>query len=1256
MIDHDDDNFAGTDRFLVLRRIGAGGMGVVYEAHDQQRNERVALKTLPLVHAEALYYLKQEFRALSDFVHPNLVTLHELFAVDGQWFFTMELIRGVNFLEYVGAADRPVPSKASTAVYVIPSEEGRSETVPYGLRDATPDGRSGVAALKRPPATPAQVARLRAALAQLVEGVNALHASGKLHRDIKPSNVLVTPEGRVVLLDFGLVTELEQNPLGPGLEHEVAGTLAYMAPEQAGGGRLTPASDWYAVGVMLYEALTGRRPYAGDRIQVLRDKQTADPPPPREVAPGVPEDLNCLCVHLLRRRPEDRPPGREILRRLSVQPAGPTAVPGRSPFVGRDQHLAALHDAYQAVRQGRAVTVYVRGRSGVGKSLLVQRFLEDVLRQDEAVVLAGRCYERESVPYKALDSLVDALSRYLGRLPDEESVELLPPDVPALARLFPVLRRVAVVSLALRRRFDIPDPQQLRRRAFGALRELLTRLGRRKALVLAIDDLQWGDVDSAALLSDLLRPPDPPVLLLLGSYRSEYAGTSPCLRALLETGPGTDRRELAVEPLAPAEARRLALELLGGAGPAGRERAEAVARESGGLPYFVHELVQHLRGGAELAGRPAGGEVTLDEVLWQRVLGLPPAARRLLEVVAVSGRPLRQGDAYRAGELAGEERAALAVLRAGHLVRSTGPDERDEVETYHDRIRETVAARLAPEGLRAYHRRLAVTLEAAGAADPETLAVHFHGAAELSQAGRYYAVAADEAAEALAFDRAAKLCRLALDLRPAAGARALRTKLGNALANAGRGPEAAREYQAAAAGADPAEALELQRRAAFQYCISGHLDEGRAAFRTVLAAVGMRLPATPLRALLSLLGGRALLRLRGLRFRERDAAQVRPRDLTRIDIMRSVAVGISAMDPLCGAGFQARSLLLALRAGEPLRIALALSWEAAHSALSGGPARRRTERLLEEAQALARRLDHPHALGMARLAAGIHEFFIGRFPRSREFCEQAEGIFRDRCTGVMWELDTAHAFGLWSLVYMGELAQLRRRFQVLYKEAQERGDRYDAANLGTQIGSVVRLAAGDVAGARELLREVMAHWTQEGFNIQHLSGLYGRIYTDLYTGDAATAWERIPRMWSECRKSLLLRIQHIRIDVLQFSGRSALAVAAGAANPRPLLRAAEKYARRLERERMPWATAHARLIRAGVAAPRGDVGCAVRLLGEAAAAYDALSMGLFAAAARRRQGELTGGADGRALVAAADGWMRGQEIREPERMAMAFGV
>jgi len=1231
-------DFTGTERFEVRRRLGAGAFGAVYEVYDRVRDERVALKTLLHLEPADIYEFKREFRALADVTHPNLAALHELVSAGDVWFFTMELVPGLSFLEHV-----------------------------------------------RPPATGLDLGRLRPALRQLAEGVVALHDAGKLHRDIKPTNVLVTEAGRVVLLDFGLVTELE--PCGPhaSTAAHLIGTVAYMSPEQAANRPLAAASDWYSVGAMLHEALAGTLPFGGPAVRVLAAKQEREPPPPSRLAPGIPDDLDRLCADLLRRDPAARPDGREVLRRLAGAPAnapalavGPAVTPAVAieagprpapplPLVGRTRQLAALRDAFEATRRGRPVTAHVHGRSGMGKTALVREFTDGLVERGEAACLAGRCYERESVPYKALDSLVDSLSRHLKRVPSPEAV--LPRDIHALARLFPVLGRVEAVARAPRRGLETPDPQERRRHAFAALRGLLARLADRAPLVLLIDDLQWGDIDSAALLADLLRPPDPPVLLLLACYRTEEAETSPVLQALprprarveaagaaADAEAGADVREVVLGPLSRTEARDLARELLGedDGGDLSPDDlamvADTVARESAGNPFFVGELVQYLR-----QGPGPSAEVTLDGVIRARLRRLPEDARRLLEVVAVAGRPLPPAIAARAVDLGGAlERAAVAALRAAHLVLSRQAGEGEAIEAYHDRIREAAVASLPAARLAECHRRLATALEASGRADPEALTVHLLGAGERERAGEHAAAAAEGAAAALAFDRAVELYRLALELKPwpAEAACRLRARLGDALASAGRGADAARSYLEAAAGAGAAPALDLERRAADQLLRSGHVDEGIALIGRVLDALGLKLAPTPRRALLSLLVRRAYVRLRGLAFRERDAAAIEPAELARIDTCWSVAIGLGIVDPIRGADFQARHLLLALRAGEPYRVARGVAAEVGYAATRGGRARRRIARLRAAAEALAARAGAPHAIGFSRLSAGTAAFFLGEFRRALDVCREAEAILRERCAGVAWEVATAQLFLLWSLYYLGEVADLRARVQSLLDEAEARGDRYAATSLRIGLMSTRWLAADDPDGARRDVEEAMRSWSERGFHLQHSNDLLGRAQIDLYAGDAAGARRRIEEAWPALEGSLLLRVQHIDVVMRHLRARCALAAAAGGgAGAASLLAAAGREARAIERERMAWSDPLARLVLAGIAAVRGDPATTAAALAAAAEGFDAAGMGLYAAAARRRHGQVQGGDEGRARVAAADAWMSARDVRRPARMA-----
>jgi serine/threonine protein kinase len=1280
--------------YEILDVLGSGGMGVVYRAKDRRRGVSVAVKTMRQTDAAALYRFKHEFRALLDVSHPNLVTLHELISDGRAWFIVMELVDGETFLNHVRGGiglqgdARAGPPGLSDELPASQEPTAGPPGDPWATETGHRAGELSHGPARRHPAAAGlgaeALARLRRGLRQLAAGLEALHQAGKLHRDIKPTNVMVTRQGRVVVMDFGLVAEAARPGRDPSTEGHLVGTAGYMAPEQAAGLRVSPASDWYSVGVMLYQALTGRLPFLGQALQVLMDKQAFEPLAPRDLVVGIPEDLNALCVDLLRRDARARPSGREVLSRLgAVADDGATVAPGEPatvshgelPFVGRASHRAALDNAMAAMAQGRTVVVFVHGRSGVGKTALVETFLGGLAGQGEAVVLSGRCYERESVPYKALDSLIDALSHYLHRLPPHEAEALLPRDVAALVRVFPVLRRVDAVAAAPRRGSEAPDPQELRRRAFSALRELLARLGDRRPLVLAIDDLQWGDFDSMAVLSEILRPPDPPVLLLLACYREEDAADNAFIRAALAAPSSgsipeastVERRDLAVGPLSPDEARLLAAQLLGISGLVGDMQAEVVARESGGNPFFVAELARAVQAGRP--GRTAGGDdrgpIALDEVLWSRVTRLPDDARRLLEVVAVSGGPLGPDVAWRCLERPGDmdERATFALLRSARLVRSaSGPSRAsgEWVETYHDRVRETVVAHLAPAMLGDCHRRLARALEACGGADPEVLGMHFEGAGEPEQAAEHFARAASRAAEALAFERASALYRRALELRPAVGAdgRRLRASLGEALASAGRGAEAARTFLAACDGATVAEARELRRRAAMQFLVSGHIDQGLDALRDVLAAVGMTLPRTPRRALISLLFHRARIRLRGLTFHPRDTSEISPADLTRIDICWSAGIGLSNVDWIRGADFQARGLLLALRAGEPFRVARALAVEAAQTATAGQSARRRTARLLDTAGVLARTSDQPYALGMVALVTGVAAYLEARWRDSLAACDRAEAVFRDRCIGVPWELDTAHAYSLWALSHMGHWAELSRRFPMLINEARERGDLYAAMNLSTYILSVVRLAADEPDAALEEIRWVIGQWSGAGYHVQHNDQVWALVQIELYQGNGPAAWDRITRHWPTLARSLLLRVQFIRVAMLGLRARCALA-AASAMSPSSsaksaYFRSAARDAARLERERLPWASAQAKLIRAGLAACRGYRDEAVAHLRAASAQFRECEMGLWASVADRRLGSLLGGDEGRMLIERSDAWLAAEAVRRPDRIADQF--
>ena len=1197
-------------------------MGVVYSAFDHQRQENVALKILNANDPSALYRFKKEFRALADVAHRNLVNLYELIAEDEQWFFTMEIIEGRSFFEYV----RPLSTPGAG--------DPAAETKPR-VRDPVPD-REVVGGDLDP-------ARLRLALRQLVEGVQALHESGKLHRDLKPSNVMVTDEGRLVILDFGLATELA--PERQSRDSGLAGTVAYMAPEQANSESTTVASDWYAVGVILFQALTGRLPFVGSLYDVLVGKQEKPAPSPAELVPDLPRDLVELCRRLLATRPEDRPTGVEILEFFGdeTQEITATSIPvivQEADLVGRKAPLAELKRAFLSTRKGQATSVYVHGPSGMGKTTLIDSFLVSLVRWSDATVLRGRCYEREMVPYKALDGVIDSLSRYLTGLEDRDVKELLPDDIHALLRLFPVLRRIYPLSRCPPQRQDSPDLLTLRRRAFEALRQLLGQIARREPLVLFIDDLQWADADSTALLDDLLRPPDPPPLLLIASFRSEEIEKKPFLQELLAQAEAKTRRQVKVTALTESDVREL-LATLVAAKDLNEPVLQAIVKEAEGSPFLVEQLARFIQINRDALRTGLG----LVEMLEERMQQLPEGARALLLTMAAANRPIDATVAHLAAGLEGDERSLVASLRAAHFVRSSGTAHR--IELYHDRIREALATLLDAPEIQRIHGRLADAMQLRGFDDPAALYEHYLRAGAESAAAEQAVLAAQKAFAALAFDPAARFYRRALEMTSDSGDTRLELMRGLArsLANAGRSVESATVYLDLAKEAQ-VHSLEAQCRAAEQYLLGGYIDRGLAVARKVLSAVGLEMAEGPRRALFSLLLNRLKLRLRGLRFDERGADDIPRQDLVRIDTCWAISNGLSLVDTVQGSDFQTRHLLLALGACEPYRVARALAMEVSFVAATG--ALRRARELQEKAMAIARRVESPHAIGLSTMQRGMIAYFSGAWKEAARDFDEAEGIFNDRCSGVVWEVTISRRFSLSSLMYLGEMAELARRVPRHLAEARERGNSLLSKMVKSRL-NVVWLAADDPQAARQLAEEVAAA-SRPGFTVNRYNALIAQIQADLYCGEAAPARRRLQENWQALKKSLLLRVKLARIETLQVQGRIALSLAAEGVETDAQLESVARDAKAIAAKNGPWAEALATLLRAGSAAVRREAAACRELLLSAVQTFEAVDMALYAAAARHRLGEITGGQEGHDLMTDAEAWMREQRIVDPQRI------
>jgi len=288
-------------RFLVERTVGRGAFGVVYAARDRRSSRLVALKLLHERDEGAMRGLEREFQMLAGLSHPNLVRLHEFLRDEEQCFFTMELVRGTDLVSFVRSDARSEQARPA----------GRG--LPMAFGQALHEGSVYT------PCSANGLQRLRRALLQLGSALETLHAAGIVHRDLRPENVRVTPEGRVVVLDYGLVARAEQDrdpDSGREARTSWVGTAAYMAPEQWDDRRASAASDWYAVGVLLFHALTGALPFAGSAHEVFVRKRSVAAPRVSSLLASVPRDLDELSADLLQIDPARRPSGHDLHSRL----------------------------------------------------------------------------------------------------------------------------------------------------------------------------------------------------------------------------------------------------------------------------------------------------------------------------------------------------------------------------------------------------------------------------------------------------------------------------------------------------------------------------------------------------------------------------------------------------------------------------------------------------------------------------------------------------------------------------------------------------------------------------------------------------------------------------------------------------------------------------------------------------------------------------------------------------------------------------
>ncbi|MFY9610465.1 MAG: protein kinase [Blastocatellia bacterium] len=583
--------------YEILAPLGAGGMGEVWRARDTRLNREVAIKVLPASFAndaDRLLRFEQEARATSALNHPNIVTIHELGEFGAGRFIVMELVDGRTLRTLI-------------------------------------DERVSLDALVR-------------LGSQMAKALSAAHAAGVTHRDIKPENIMVRDDGYLKVLDFGLARLVPT-----GMDREAAtlqytqpgtllGSARYMSPEQARGESVSHPSDVFSLGMIFYEMVTGRHPFATDSILGTLNAITGQVPvAPSRVNPEIPSAIEILILQMLEKDARLRPTAAEVEmalaeiggQGLSGESRSPVLRPRTRHTVGREKAHAELREALASAFAGKGLLMCVPGEPGMGKTTLVEDFLSDLRAGGQACIIArGRCSERLAgteayLPWlEALDGLLrgpDGQSRtsMLGSESVAQTTKRLAPTW--YAQAMPLQPDDSSVERLLAER---AASQERMKREFGAL---LEEVSERRPLVLFFDDLHWADVSTIDLLAYLASKFDSMRVLVIATYRPSdlLLAKHPFLQVRPDLQARGVCREIELAFLSRSEIEKyLALEFPEHLFPA--ELPALIHSKTEGNPLFVADLVRYLRD---------RGVIAEDQGRWVLAQSLPSIERDLPESV-----------------------------------------------------------------------------------------------------------------------------------------------------------------------------------------------------------------------------------------------------------------------------------------------------------------------------------------------------------------------------------------------------------------------------------------------------------------------------------------------------------------------------------------------------------------------------------------------------------------------------------------------
>jgi len=731
-------------RYQVKKFLGEGGKKKVYLVHDTLLDRDVAfalIKTEKLDDATRTR-VTREARAMGRLGdHPNVVAIYDMGDHEGQPYIVIPVMPG-----------------------------GDVE----GLIEKAPEHRLPI--------------EQAVGIAKCIcRGLEYAHDKGIIHRDIKPGNVWLSADGTAKIGDFGLALAVDLSRLTqPGM---MVGTVTYMPPEQAMGGKVTAKADLYSLGAMLYEMVTGRPPFVGDdSIAIIGQHINTPPVSPTWHRADLPPALETLILQLLEKDPEKRPESATVvLQALEAIGAGKVKEPSKeaSPenplyrrvFVGREPELKQLKSAFDGAMSGQGALMMVTGEPGIGKTALCEQ-LSTYVTLRGGRTLVGHCYEAGSLslPYLAF---VEALRSYVLSREVKDLREELGSGAADVARIVSEIRERLKIKLRLPK-----DSEEERYRLLQAVTEFLSNAATIQPMMVVLEDLHDADKGTLDMITHISRNLAGARLLIVGTYRDvELDRSHPLSAALAELRRVSTYGRVHLRGLNADEVRRMLEGITRESVPWGL--AEAVHRQTEGNPLFVQEVVRYLVEEGLIARKEGGWRPTKDtplemtipeglrDVIGKRLSLLSPECNQLLAVASVIGREFGL-ETLKAVAGINEDVFVNALKEAVRLSVLEEHSERGLVRYRftHAFFRQTLYEEMiAPQRLK-LHQQVARSLETLYAKrlkeHATELAEHFSHStnpADLKKAVEYSEMAAKRATDVYAYGEAVRLLVQALEVQ-----------------------------------------------------------------------------------------------------------------------------------------------------------------------------------------------------------------------------------------------------------------------------------------------------------------------------------------------------------------------------------------------------------------------------------------------------------------------------------------------------------